>query len=308
MKILIAIDGSADGFEATRQAAALLSAARDQVTFFYSAPEVNVDADVALDPAVLARARQALADAVFEEARKCLPADMAARAETILGSGDPRQTITATAERVSADMIVVGARGLSPMASLLLGSVSKSVVHTSRVPVFVARRSPDASAEDILRVLVACDTCEPNGPIADVIRKLSWPPGTVGRAITVVPGMFAGEVPTWLKERTRSPEIEELTRAWVEEHQRELRGTQAKLSAYCEALPAAFHQGAVVVEGHPADKILQEIEREKIDLVIVGAKDRSAIGRFFLGSTSDAVLNQAPCSVLVVRERDTANA
>ena len=38
-----------------------------------------------------------------------------------------------------------------------------------------------------------------------------------------------------------------------------------------------------------------------VDLVVVGARGRSAVRRLLLGSTSDFVATHAPCSVLVVR-------
>ena len=40
--------------------------------------------------------------------------------------------------------------------------------------------------------------------------------------------------------------------------------------------------------------------REKIDLVVMGIKRKRAFAQAILGSTSEAVLNHAPCSVLLV--------
>jgi len=47
------------------------------------------------------------------------------------------RTIIDVAHDTEADVIVVGARGLSTMGSVLLGSVSNAVVHHSRIPVLV---------------------------------------------------------------------------------------------------------------------------------------------------------------------------
>ena len=44
------------------------------------------------------------------------------------------------------------------------------------------------------------------------------------------------------------------------------------------------------------------------NLVIVGSHGRSVLGRFFLGSVSQKILNQAGCSVRVGRERSNASA
>ncbi len=53
--------------------------------------------------------------------------------------------------------------------------------------------------------------------------------------------------------------------------------------------------------GHPADRILAVIEREKPDLVVVGTRGLTRSRRFLLGSVSNAVLQHADCAVLVVR-------
>ena len=303
MHVLIAIDGSSNGFEAARQAGLFLSPEKDQVTFFYSLPQIHVDGNSPTDPAVLAKASEALAAAVFDEARKYLPPALAARAQTILGNRDPRHAIVAAADRAKADMIAIGARGLSPIASLLLGSVSKSVVTTSRLPVLVARKKKEPIEAGGVRVLIAYDGSRFGQVIVDLVRSLSWPPGTKGRTIAVVPGMFPGEIPKWLKERARSPEIEAMTQVWVEQNAAELDSTREKLLQYCKTLPEPFQEDAVVVEGHPAERILEEIERQKIDLVVVGAENRSPWGKLLMGSTSDAVLNHASCSVLIAREQ-----
>ncbi len=59
----------------------------------------------------------------------------------------------------------------------------------------------------------------------------------------------------------------------------------------------------LVVEGIPGAQILTAIEQYQIDLVALGTKGLSGMKRFLLGSVSEWVLYDAPCSVLVVRER-----
>ena len=57
----------------------------------------------------------------------------------------------------------------------------------------------------------------------------------------------------------------------------------------------------VVVEGYPADKICEIAEKDKYDIVVLGSKGRSAIGRFLIGSISDRVVHHAHCNVCVVK-------
>lgn len=51
--------------------------------------------------------------------------------------GNPAEVILAEANRVSADLILLGSRNPADMTDMLLGSVSQQVLATSRIPVFV---------------------------------------------------------------------------------------------------------------------------------------------------------------------------
>ena len=59
--------------------------------------------------------------------------------KTKLLQGNPADEIVAFADTIDADLIVVGSRGHGAIASALLGSVSRGVLHLSRRPVLVVR-------------------------------------------------------------------------------------------------------------------------------------------------------------------------
>ncbi len=56
-----------------------------------------------------------------------------------------------------------------------------------------------------------------------------------------------------------------------------------------------------IVEGRPADQIRNRAEAEHVDLIIVGRRDLSRVRRWFEGSTSEAVLRDSTCSVMIAR-------
>ncbi len=58
---------------------------------------------------------------------------------------------------------------------------------------------------------------------------------------------------------------------------------------------------SVVIDGTPGEEILKAIAKHHIDLVALGTRGLSKISSFLLGSVSEWVLNEAPCSVLIVR-------
>ena len=63
------------------------------------------------------------------------------RARSVLLVGDPVDEIVAYADSIDADLIVIGSRAHGALASALLGSVSRGVLHEAQRPVLVVRRA-----------------------------------------------------------------------------------------------------------------------------------------------------------------------
>jgi nucleotide-binding universal stress UspA family protein len=299
MRVLFAVDGSAGSFGAIGQVAPLLKPDRDQVALYCRPPEFVVRSGH-VEKGVLATVRDGLANAVFTEAGKRLPAQLRENLQPIIGQQDPRYGINVAAEQWSANLIVMGARGLNVLGRLVLGSVSRAVVHAAKCPVWIGRPRP-RDALQTPRVLVACECAESGKNLVEVLDRLAWPEGTGFTAVTVVPSIFAGRVPDWLQQQARSAEVEAMAQAWAREHDEDLRTRLASLQAFVEGLaPPLRAMRPVVEEGEPAHLILETAASESSTLVVVGTRRSRSLGSIILGSTSEAVLNHADCSVLVV--------
>lgn len=302
MRVLIAVDGSPGACAAVRQVAALLTPGKDQIALYCSPPDVSASLAL-LQPDLKARARRAFADTILSEASKLLPAALADNVHTIVGTQDARHGVVVAADQWQADLIAVGARGLGRLERLLLGSVSRAVAHAAKVPIWIARPKAAAGAE--MHVLLSCESPETGSYAAELLSGLSWPTGTIIRAITVVSSLFAGRVPDWLQQQARSPDVEAAVQRWVQEHDKEMQGNLKSLQQWAKGLSARLPLlNPIVVEGTPAEQILAAITREKIDLVVIGAKHKGRIESVIFGSTAEAVLNHAECSVLVVPHRE----
>jgi len=57
----------------------------------------------------------------------------------------------------------------------------------------------------------------------------------------------------------------------------------------------------LIWDGDASDGILAAADAERADLIVVGSRGRSGIGRYLLGSISDEIVQRAECPVLVVR-------
>jgi len=93
-------------------------------------PIANIVAEDAQTPGKLLAA---VAERVLDSAEAAVAAHGVARIERMVEDGDPARRIVAVAEDTGADMIVSGARGLSNIKALFVGSVSHKLAQLSPV-------------------------------------------------------------------------------------------------------------------------------------------------------------------------------
>jgi nucleotide-binding universal stress UspA family protein len=55
--------------------------------------------------------------------------------------------------------------------------------------------------------------------------------------------------------------------------------------------------------GAPAEQIIRQARRWRVDLIVMGTHGRSGVGRAFMGSVAERVLQRASCPVITVRGR-----
>lgn len=95
--------------------------------------------------------------------------------------------------------------------------------------------------------------------------------------------------------------------AYSEEYEQTIRRLTEKSVADAAAqiekcLPEKiFEISTKVCCGAPDQEIVETAQSWNADLIVVGSHGRGFWGRAMLGSVSDAVIHQAPCSVLVVK-------
>jgi nucleotide-binding universal stress UspA family protein len=57
----------------------------------------------------------------------------------------------------------------------------------------------------------------------------------------------------------------------------------------------------VILEGNPADEIVNFAEKNDIELIVIGTLGKSGVQRFLLGSVAENVIRHSKVPVLVVR-------
>jgi nucleotide-binding universal stress UspA family protein len=78
---------------------------------------------------------------------------------------------------------------------------------------------------------------------------------------------------------------------------------RAEAEAQRLAMLAAFpglKPEVTIAEGNFWQNLKTAIEKDKIDLIVVGTRGRSGAAKFFLGSKAEEIFREAPCAVLTV--------
>jgi nucleotide-binding universal stress UspA family protein len=67
------------------------------------------------------------------------------------------------------------------------------------------------------------------------------------------------------------------------------------------ALKQGIDSKIVIKEGNIANEIIKLAKKEQCNLIIVGNQGLGATARFLLGSISNKLANNSPCSILIVK-------
>jgi nucleotide-binding universal stress UspA family protein len=138
-KILIACDGSDSALRAVQFAARLARELRDvQLEMLYVEDPVPLRMHASLSNQQIDRIQADEGGHVLQQAKAVLDsADL--RYEIRYRSGTPAHEIAHHAQETLCDAIIMGTRGLGPVAGVMMGSVASRVVHLVDVPVTLVK-------------------------------------------------------------------------------------------------------------------------------------------------------------------------
>jgi len=230
------------------------------------------------------------AQATAGEARASLARDGVEVTDAVRFGARGHEIIQA-AEEFRADLLVIAAHQLSRFEAIWLGSITRSVAKHARCPVLVAREP----ASQLRRVVLAVDDSEHASQAVELVAQLPLPSETEVTVLHVVrpyqpfPGLVPSDPVGFQRE--------------VESMRRELQEAASELVERARLrLAAAGKQAATAVqEGDPAAEVMKLAASQEADLIVLGARGISLIPGLILGSVADRVLENAACSVILVR-------
>lgn len=235
------------------------------------------------------RARQA-AEEIQDQAKKWAEQyDSELETETTVGV--PHKQILEYVVDHDVDHVIMGSHGRSPITQPFVGHVTEAVARRAPVSLSIVPESADdVEARELPgRILVPVDGSEQ--ATAALEFALSWFPGASITALHVI------EVPVDYSRET-------VEGTYVERQFEDLQNRADELLASTEERAAAHDHEiqTAATHGKPGQAIVEYCSENEFDQIVMGSHGRSGLSRILLGSVAEAVAQQSPIPVTIVRE------
>lgn len=212
---------------------------------------------------------------------------------TELGVGPAAPTVIELAAKYSADLIVLGTRGLTGFRHLLLGSTAQHVVQKARCPVLAVHPDDAEKHRAIRTILVPTDFSEGTESVLQAAGSILHPDKDARLVL-----LHAYHLPVEFTALGTVPMTPRLYADAADQAREKLEELAKPLRAL------GIRVETVAREGYPPTVIEEEARAQQVDLIAMGTHGRSGLRHLLLGSTAERVVQHAPCPVLTVRRSD----
>jgi nucleotide-binding universal stress UspA family protein len=217
---------------------------------------------------------------------------------TRMATGIPSEEVIAAARAEDSDLIVVGTRGKTGLAHVLLGSTAERVIRGAPCPVLTVRMEPaDPGQEEgapsmpvtLERILVPIDFSDCSIDALEYAVVVAQQAKASVMLLHVLEPVSYGLDFDLGHIRSR----EDVRESWMKR---------------LEELASSRQHPEVAVDvrlrgGLPADSILDAAQTLPCDLIVMGTHGRRGIAHALSGSVAEAVLRKARCPVVAVRSQ-----
>jgi len=212
---------------------------------------------------------------------------------TEIHEGHPAEVILERATALPADLIAIGARGLSAPGEFRLGATAYKVAAHASCAVLVARPPADAP---LARIVLAVDGSPEAQRAVEWLETLALPGGAEINVISVaeIVGDFSVDS-AGKRKQTRDVDLALMQRALLHTAETQVWTTLDRLRA--SEVPLR----PIVRTGQPAAEIVRIVQEQEAQLLVIGARGRTRAESFPLGGVAEKLVRFAPCSVLVAR-------
>lgn len=285
MKILFCTDGSKISFNALHNFAGWSKDAIIDVICVIDFGFLPSDAGIENEGFAISCAN--IADNILIYAEKEIKNSGLLFGEKIKHCGSAVESILEELKKTDYDLVIMGSHGKKGIQKWL-GSVSRDIVYNGENSTYITK-----SENHKKRILLTTDGSEiSNFAITKALENLNLEDKEIFIcAVNENPDLLFldGTLDTnWLI---------------AIEQQQQIHSQKAIMDLKTRILNKGLNvQKTQILEGNPAQKIIDFAKEEKIDLIILGSKERSKMQDFLLGSVSKRVLENTQSDVLIFKD------
>ncbi len=219
--------------------------------------------------------------------------------EAVVCSGDPAEQTSEFVRKRKHCLVVSASHGVSGFKRLFVGTVVERLTRLLPCPMLVVKPGFDGKDQPFggfRSMVIGCDDHGCWRRLAPLLTQLQ---SCKDQRIHLILAL----------ERPLDQEVGEDEGASYGQVQQALQDRRSGelLAQGKQLFPHAASISVTVAPGVPQEMLLDSILRRAADLVVVGVRPSGQVGRWFSGSTTEAVLRRSPCAVLTVPEKKNRN-
>ncbi len=214
------------------------------------------------------------------------------RWEPLITVGQPAAEITRLVEEKGIDLVVAATRGRSGLKRLILGSVTQRLMHTLSCPLLAAPGpeqgiiDPGTAGIRLKKILIGCDFSE------DSVLALNYGLSLAQEFESEVHLIHVMEPPVYHDLLKPSEQTQDM--ALTDVLKEKLEGlVPAEARNWCSLQ-------AEILRGQPYEELVAYANVQDMDMIVLGVRGYGLVRSLLMGSTTDRVVRNAPCSVLTV--------
>ncbi|MGE0469086.1 MAG: universal stress protein [Nitrospira sp.] len=227
---------------------------------------------------------------------KAQAVDRGISVHTRIATGIPSEEVLSVATEEDPDLIVVGTRGKTGLAHVLLGSTAERIIRGAPCPVLAVRGEGQGrelveqgrrNPADLDRILVPVDFSDCSLDALEYGALVAQRSKASVKILHVLEPVSYG-LDFTLPHREKREAIR-------------VAYTKRLLELVSALATAGVPSESLIVGGLPTDSILDAARTQPADLIVMGTHGRRGLSHALFGSIAESVLRKSSCPVLTVR-------
>ncbi|MCF6307692.1 MAG: universal stress protein [Flavobacteriaceae bacterium] len=206
--------------------------------------------------------------------------------ESLIEFGRYSDKVVEVSEDLKVNIVLIGAGNKTKNEKFQLGNTAETIIRNSNKPVWVVKKG---NFSEIKTIFCPVD-------FSDESKRALKNASTIARRLKAKIIVFS------VYDTSFKPSVK---LNWEEINEYRKTNHLAELEEFLTDFNFTDLECSVKVKGgDPAKRILKAIKKYKPELLMMGTTGKSGLSRFFMGSVTEKVVREVPCSFITLKSED----